>query len=88
VTSCAYDLIGADLALGIVGPADEQTSAVAHAQSCAECRAELASLAGVAAAVSELAVSANPPTGFAERVVSRINADSQNSRGGVGGARS
>ncbi|GAA4549953.1 zf-HC2 domain-containing protein [Pseudonocardia xishanensis] len=60
-----------ELALGLV-TGQERAAAMAHLQSCPGCRAELDRLAGVGDALRALVPPAEPPAGFEQRVLDRL----------------
>jgi Putative zinc-finger len=60
-----------DVALGLV-TGEERAAALAHLEGCAACRAEVASLAGVADELLLVGPEAPPPEGFDRRVLARL----------------
>jgi Putative zinc-finger len=60
-----------DVALGLV-TGEERAAALAHLEGCAACRAEVASLAGVADELLLIGPEAPPPEGFDRRVLGRL----------------
>jgi hypothetical protein len=60
-----------DVALGLV-TGEERAVALAHLEGCAACRAEVASLAGVADELLLIGPEAPPPEGFDRRVLARL----------------
>lgn len=66
-----FRALGPELALGIADGGD-RAAASRHLQSCPECRKELRELAEVADGLAALAPAAEPPPGFAERVVASV----------------
>lgn len=61
----------AEMALGVLDP-EERTSVLTHLASCPACREELLELSAVADRVAAQAPLAEPPAGFEDRVLSRI----------------
>jgi hypothetical protein len=61
-----------DVALGIL-TGEERAAALAHLEGCAACRAEVASLAGVADELLLTGPEATPPDGFDRRVLARLS---------------
>jgi Putative zinc-finger len=61
-----------DVALGLV-TGEERAAALAHLEGCAACRAEVASLAGVADELLLIGPEAPPPEGFDRRVLVRLS---------------
>jgi hypothetical protein len=62
---------GCELALNLLTGA-ERAAAMAHLESCQECRAEVSSLAATADELLELAVPVEPPAGFESKVLRSI----------------
>ena len=62
-----------DLALGLL-TGEERAAALEHLEACQACRAEVASLAGVADDVLLTAPEITPPAGFDGRVLARLTA--------------
>jgi hypothetical protein len=60
-----------EVALGLV-TGEERALALAHLEGCAACRAEVASLAGVADELLLIGPEAPPPEGFDRRVLARL----------------
>lgn len=60
-----------DVALGIL-TGEERAVALAHLEGCAACRADVASLAGVADELLLTGPEATPPEGFDRRVLARL----------------
>jgi hypothetical protein len=60
-----------EVALGLV-TGEERAVALAHLEGCAACRAEVASLAGVADELLLIGPEAPPPEGFDRRVLARL----------------
>jgi hypothetical protein len=60
-----------EVALGLV-TGEERAVALAHLEGCAACRAEVASLAGVADELLLIGPEAPPPQGFDRRVLARL----------------
>jgi hypothetical protein len=60
-----------DMALGLL-TGEERAVALAHLEGCAACRAEVASLAGVADELLLTGPEATPPEGFDRRVLARL----------------
>jgi anti-sigma factor RsiW len=60
-----------DIALGLL-TGEERAVALAHLEGCAACRAEVASLAGVADDLLLIGPGATPPEGFDRRVLARL----------------
>jgi hypothetical protein len=60
-----------DVALGLL-TGEERAVALAHLEGCAACRAEVASLAGVADDLLLTGPEATPPEGFDRRVLARL----------------
>jgi hypothetical protein len=60
-----------DVALGLL-TGEERALALSHLEGCATCRAEVASLAGVADELLLTGPEAKPPEGFDRRVLSRL----------------
>jgi hypothetical protein len=60
-----------EVALGLV-TGEERAAALAHLEGCAACRAEVASLAGVADDLLLTGPEATPPEGFDRRVLARL----------------
>ena len=69
-------LIAPDLALGMLS-GDERAEALAHVDSCRQCRDVVAKLSASVDAMSLLAPQADPASGFEERVLSRIELESR-----------
>jgi Putative zinc-finger len=65
--------IAPDLALGLL-TGEERAAALEHLEGCQACRAEVASLAGVADDVLLTAPEITPPAGFDGRVLARLAA--------------
>jgi hypothetical protein len=63
--------IAPEVALGLV-TGEERAVALAHLEGCAACRAEVASLAGVADELLLIGPEAAPPEGFDRRVLARL----------------
>jgi hypothetical protein len=63
--------IAPEVALGLV-TGEERAVALAHLEGCAACRAEVASLAGVADELLLIGPEAPPPEGFDRRVLARL----------------
>jgi hypothetical protein len=63
-----------DVALGLLTGA-ERAAALGHLEGCADCRAEVAALAGVADEVLLTAPDATPPEGFDHRVLMALAQD-------------
>ncbi len=63
--------IAPDVALGLL-TGEERAAALAHLEGCAACRAEVASLAGVADELLLTGPEATPPEGFDRRVLARL----------------
>jgi hypothetical protein len=63
--------IAPDLALGLL-TGEERAAALEHLEGCQACRAEVASLAGVADDVLLTAPEVTPPAGFDGRVLARL----------------
>ncbi|MGH9193505.1 MAG: zf-HC2 domain-containing protein [Acidimicrobiales bacterium] len=63
--------VAPDVALGIL-TGEERAHALAHLEGCAACRAEVASLAGVADELLLTGPEATPPEGFDRRVLARL----------------
>jgi hypothetical protein len=60
-----------DVALGLL-TGEERAAALSHLEGCAVCRADVASLAGVADEVLLTAPESTPPEGFQDRVLARL----------------
>jgi hypothetical protein len=65
--------IAPDVALGLL-TGEVRAAALAHLEDCAACRAEVASLAGVADELLLTGPEATPPGGFERRVLDRLAA--------------
>jgi hypothetical protein len=65
--------VAPDVALGLLTGKD-RAAALAHLEDCAACRAEVASLAGVADELLLTGPEATPPDGFERRVLDRLAA--------------
>lgn len=63
--------VAPDVALGIL-TGEERAVALAHLEGCAACRADVASLAGVADELLLTGPEATPPEGFDRRVLARL----------------
>ena len=63
--------VAPDVALGLL-TGEERAVALAHLEGCAACRAEVASLAGVADELLLTGPEATPPEGFDRRVLARL----------------
>jgi len=63
--------VAPDVALGLL-TGEERAVALAHLEACAACRAEVASLAGVADELLLTGPEATPPEGFDRRVMARL----------------
>jgi hypothetical protein len=63
--------VAPDVALGIL-TGEERAVALAHLEGCAACRADVASLAGVADELLLTGPEATPPGGFDRRVLARL----------------
>lgn len=61
----------AELALGVAG-GDERAHALAHIDSCAECRADVEEMSTAADSLLLLAPQVEPPIGFEARVMARV----------------
>jgi hypothetical protein len=66
--------VAPDIALGLL-TGEERAAALDHLEGCEACRAEVASLAVTADEVLLASPGAEPPPGFAERVLSRLTAE-------------
>jgi hypothetical protein len=64
--------VAPEVALGLV-TGEERAVALAHLEGCAGCRAEVASLAGVADELLLVGPEALPPEGFDRRVLARLS---------------
>jgi hypothetical protein len=71
MTCAEFHDVAAELALGVL-PGDRRADALAHADGCAACRAELEALARVADTLPVLVPPAEPPAGFDSRVLARV----------------
>ncbi|HTW98239.1 MAG TPA: zf-HC2 domain-containing protein [Acidimicrobiales bacterium] len=75
----------AELALGIMS-GRERSEVLAHLESCQPCAATLAEHSLVVDTLVQLALSAEPPLGFEQRLVQRLRPDPGTAGVGVGGA--
>lgn len=66
--------VAPEVALGLL-TGEERAAALAHLERCEACRAEVASLAGTADEVLLAAPEAQPPPGFADRVLAGLAAE-------------
>ncbi len=62
----------AEMALGVLDP-EERTSVLTHLANCPACREELLELSAVADRIAAQAPLAEPPAGFEDRVLARID---------------
>lgn len=67
-------LLAPDAALDLLD-AEQRADVLAHVAGCSRCRAELAELAGAADSLLVLAPVAEPPAGFEQRVLTRLDAE-------------
>ena len=71
-TSCEHVReVAPDVALGLL-TGEDRAEALDHLEGCEACRAEVASLAVTADEVLLASPEADPPPGFADRVLARI----------------
>jgi hypothetical protein len=73
MTCAALREIAGELALDMLG-GEERATALAHLETCPECRHEVALLTDAAEELLVLAPDIDPPDGFDQRVVARIEA--------------
>ena len=73
----------AEFALGLLDGV-ERAAAEAHVAGCAECQALVADFSAIGEQLIEAAPEADPPAGFAERVLARIQAESGGTVDSVG----
>jgi hypothetical protein len=66
----------AEMALGVLDP-EERTTVLSHLASCPACREELLALSAVADRLAAQAPPAEPPAGFEDRVLARIEIPAQ-----------
>lgn len=75
----------AEVALGVLDP-EERTTVLSHLAGCPACREELLELSAVADRVAAQAPPAEPPAGFEDRVLARIESSSQEGLSAIRGA--
>ncbi len=71
LTCAQFGELADELALGVLA-ASERARALAHADRCADCAAELRQLTAVSDALLELVPGREPPIGFEGRMMSRL----------------